>query len=83
MWNRGVITDEQRLAAEEYVILCEKANGVHTDIYSSICMLCTSQNTWEPFRSQHEAYKELFKIWQELGKFHVSILKYDHVGKYE
>lgn len=80
LWNRGIITDEQRLAAEEYVILCEKANGVHADIYSSICMLCTSPNTWEPFRSQHEAYKALFDIWRELGRFHVGILNMITLG---
>lgn len=74
LWNRGIITDEQRLAAEKYVTLCEKAQGSTSEGYSNAKLICISQKKWEPSKYQHEAFKELFEVWQKLGKFHVIIL---------
>lgn len=80
LWNRGIITDEQRLAAEKYVTLCEKAQGSTSEGYSNAKLICISQKKWEPSKYQHEAFKELFEVWQKLGKFHVIILNLITLG---
>ena len=82
--NRGVITDEQRFAAERYVIYCELACGFigKSNIYNSILNIRSSKgSSFGPLsKSQHEAYKRLFEIWQELGKFHVDVLNMITLG---
>lgn len=84
MWNRGVITDEQRYAAERYVIYCELAcDSIRkSNIYNSILNIRSSKSSsFGPLsKSQHEAYKRLFEIWRELGKFHVDVLNMITLG---
>ncbi|MGL4686620.1 MAG: hypothetical protein ACRCVY_07700 [Commensalibacter sp.] len=84
LWNRGVITDEQRYAAERYVIYCELAAGSigKSNIYNYILCIISGKSSSEvvPTKSQHEAYKRLFEIWRELGKFHVDVLNMITLG---
>lgn len=78
MLNRGSITQKQRDCAERYAILCEKAFGQSSLVYARISTWLkegkTHHNNWEPSPSQHEAYGKLFRIWQELGRYHRDIL---------
>ncbi|CAI3932306.1 MULTISPECIES: hypothetical protein [Commensalibacter] len=75
MLNRGSITQEQRDSAEKYAILCEKALGKTGDLYARINLLREGNSGhWEPSAAQHEAYEKLFKIWNEIGRYHRSIL---------
>ena len=84
LWNRGVITDEQRYAAERYVIYCELACGSSgkSNIYNSILNIRSPKSSsFGPLsKSQHEEYKRLFEIWRELGKFHVDVLNMITLG---
>lgn len=84
LWNRGVITDEQRYAAERYVIYCELACGPigKSNIYNSILNIRSPKSkSFGPLsKSQHGAYKRLFEIWRELGKFHVDVLNMITLG---
>ena len=84
LWNRGVITDEQRYAAERYVIYCELACGSigKSNIYNSILNIRSPKSSsFGPLsKSQHEEYKRLFEIWRELGKFHVDVLNMITLG---
>lgn len=78
MLNRGTISKEQRDCAERYAILCEKAFGCSSSIYARVTTWLTEgkmrEGCWEPGPMQHEAYSKLFRIWQELGRYHREIL---------
>lgn len=78
MMNRGSISKEQRDCAERYAILCEKAFGRTSSMYARISTWLTegkmSGGSWDPGPMQHEAYGRLFRIWQELGRYHRDIL---------
>lgn len=75
MLNRGSITQEQRDCAERYAILCEKALGKTGDLYARINLMKEGNGgSWEPSVAQHEAYDKLFKIWNEIGRYHRNIL---------
>lgn len=75
MLNRGSITQEQRDCAERYAILCEKALGKTGDLYARINLMKEGHSGgWEPSAAQHEAYEKLFKIWNEIGRYHRGIL---------
>lgn len=72
--NRQIITHDQYQYGNQYAILCEKAEGGNQDLYAKISLLSVSRNKWEPTYSQHEAYEQLFLIWEGMGKFNIQIL---------
>ncbi|CAI3952374.1 unnamed protein product [Commensalibacter communis] len=75
MLNRGSITKEQRDYAEKYAILCEKALGRTGDLYAKMNFMRDGVGcSWEPSAAQHEAYEKLFKLWNEIGRYHKEIL---------
>ncbi|CAI3953749.1 unnamed protein product [Commensalibacter communis] len=76
MLARGSINQNQRDAAEQYAIICEKSFGSSGDLYARANYLfsTSSRNNWEPSTTQSDAYDKLFKIWKEMGRYHRDIL---------
>ncbi|OUI77805.1 hypothetical protein HK18_01330 [Commensalibacter intestini] len=76
MLNRGSINQDQRDAAERYAILCEKSFGGSGDLYAKINLLKEGIHGHYdgPTLKQSEAYDKLFKIWEEMGRYHRDIL---------
>ncbi len=74
LWNRGVITDEQRMAVQTYAILCEQATGACQDALARVNLLRESRHYWEPTHTMLIATGKLREIWSILGRKQTDIL---------
>lgn len=72
--NRQIITQDQYRYANQYAILCEKLLGATQDLYAKVSLLSSYRKRWEHTQAQHEAYEQLFIIWDGMGKFNLRIL---------